>query len=138
MGKNPKRRFMNNTNSIQNDLHTTSRKMDSYFNSILNLLFSPHPKAGNIRYLFFQILFVFTWILCAFTFNKPGDLDYAWLDFLYTIPYPIMGTVKSIVELFLAWDVLLVLFSIYMGFFIALKFASIYLADIFDIKELYL
>ncbi|HSM24594.1 MAG TPA: hypothetical protein VK856_07010, partial [Anaerolineaceae bacterium] len=127
---------MNNTSSIQNDLHTTSRKMDSYFNSILNLLFSPHPKAGNIRYLFFQILFVFTWILCAFTFNNPGDLDYAWLDFLHTIPYPIMGTVKSIVELFLAWDVLLVLFSLYMGFFIALKFASIYLADIFDIKEL--
>lgn len=136
MGKNTNRCFVNNASSYQKELHTISSGINSFINSILNFLFSPNPKMGNIRYLFFQIMFFFTWILCAFTFNRPGDLDYAWLEFLYTIPYPIMGTLKNIIELFLAWDVLLVMFSLYMGFFIAIKLAAIYLADIFDIKEI--
>jgi hypothetical protein len=127
---------MNRETSYENKIQNSSSQFTSFFNSIVNILFSTNPKAGNIRYLLIQILFIFTWIVCAFTFNKPGEIDYAWLDFLYSIPYPIMGTVKSIIELFLAWDVLLVMFSLYMGYSIALQLAAIYLADIFDIKDL--
>jgi len=126
---------MRNETSIVSDLKPTSSLISSLFDPILNLIFSPKPKSGNLRYGFFQFLLFITWTMCAFTFHKPGEIDYPWLDFLYTIPYPIMGTLKSIIELFLAWDVLLVMFSLVMGYFVALKITSIYLADLFDIKD---
>ena len=126
---------MRNETSIVSDLKPTSSLISSLFDPILNLIFSPKPKSGNLRYGFFQFLLFITWTMCAFTFHKPGEIDYPWLDFLYTIPYPIMGTLKSIIELFLAWDVLLVMFSLVMGYFVALKITSIYLSDLFDIKD---
>lgn len=126
---------MKNETSFVSDLKPTSSLISSLFDPILNLIFSPKPKSGNFRYGFFQFLFFFTWTMCAFTFHKPGEIDYPWLDFLYTIPYPIMGTLKSIIELFLSLDVLLVMFSLVMGYIVALKITSIYLADLFDIKD---
>jgi hypothetical protein len=126
---------MKNETSFVSDLKPTSSLISSLFDPILNLIFSPKPKSGNFRYGFFQFLLFFTWTICAFTFHKPGEIDYPWLDFLYTIPYPIMGTLKSIIELFLALDVLLVMFSLVMGYIVALKITSIYLADLFDIKD---
>jgi len=127
---------MKNETSIVSDLKPTSSLISSLFDPILNLIFSPKPKSGNFRYGFFQFLLFFTWTICAFTFHNPGEIDYPWLDFLFTIPYPIMGTLKSIIELFLAWDVLLVMFSLVMGYIVALKITSIYLADLFDIKDI--
>ena len=127
---------MNQNTPIHRNIEDTSFQLSSYFDSIINLIFSPNPKAGNLRSILIQIIFIFTWISCAFTFNQPGEINYQWLDFLYTFPYPIFGTVKGIIELFLAWDVLLVMFTIYIGYSIALQLASIYLADIFEIKDL--
>jgi hypothetical protein len=127
---------MNQNTPFHRNVEDSSFQLFSYFDSIINLIFSPNPKAGNLRYILIQIIFIFTWISCAFSFNQPGEINYQWLDFLYTIPYPIFGTVKGIIELFLAWDVLLVMFTIYIGYSIALQLSSIYLADIFEIKDL--
>lgn len=127
---------MRQETSLADQMEKTESIASAFFDPILNLIFSPKPRFGNIRFLFFQFLFIFAWIICAFTFHQPGEIDYPWLDFLLTIPYPIMGTVKSIIELFLAWDVLLVMFSLYMGYVFALKVASTYLADIFDLTDL--
>ena len=127
---------MNRNAPLERNLDKTSSQIISYLDSLINLIFSPNPKAGNLRFIFLQIIFIFTWIFCAFTFHQPGEIDYHWLDFLYTIPYPIIGTIKGIIELFLAWDVLLVMLTIYIGYSLALQLASIYLADIFELKDL--
>jgi hypothetical protein len=127
---------MNRNAPLERNLDKTSSQIISYLDSLINLIYSPNPKAGNLRFIFLQIIFIFTWIFCAFTFHQPGEIDYHWLDFLYTIPYPIIGTIKGIIELFLAWDVLLVMLTIYIGYSLALQLASIYLADIFELKDL--
>lgn len=125
--------------SYESTIKTNSQQPTSilsFFDPILNLIFSPKPKMGIFRLLIVQALFFFTWIICAFTLNAPGEIDYQWLDFLYSIPYPIMGTIKNLIELFFALDVLLIMFSFYVGYKVGLRICSIYLADIFDLKDL--
>ena len=127
---------MNQNSNLEKDFEKTSNYFINYLDSFINSIFSTSSKAGNVRSVFLQILFILTWLICAFTFHQPGEIDYPWLDFLYAIPFPIISTVVNIIELFLAWDVLLVMFSIFMGYHIAANLASIYLADIFDIKDI--
>jgi hypothetical protein len=127
---------MNQNSHLEKDYGRTSNFFNNYLDSFINAIFSTSSKAGNVRSFFLQFLFSLTWLICAFTFHQPGEIDYPWLDFLFAIPYPIISTVVNLVELFLAWDVLLVMFSIFMGYHIAANLASIYLADIFDIKDL--
>lgn len=126
---------MNQNLNIKNDVQTSTNVFVDYINSMVNIIFSTSSKAGNIRYIVFQLFFILIWIICAFTFHLPGEIDYPWLDFLYAIPYPIIETIINILELFLAWDVLLVMLSIFFGYKIALNIAAIYLADIFEIKD---
>ena len=125
---------MNQTTGVKNV--KVSGQISNFSDYFLNLIFSTSNRAGTIRNIFFQILFVLTWIICAFTFHQPGEIDYPWLDFLLLIPFPITKTVVSIIELFLAWDVLLVMVTIFFSYLIAIQFASIYLADIFELKDL--
>lgn len=127
---------MNQNPILEKDFGRSSNFFFNYLDSVINSIFSTSSKAGNFRYLFLQILLILTWIICAFSFHQPGEIDYPWLDFLLLIPYPIMGTVVNIIELFLAWDVILVMFSIIMGYHVAVNVASIYLADIFDLKDI--
>lgn len=127
---------MNQNSHFEKEFEKTSNLFINYLDGLINSIFSTSSKAGYVRSFFLQTLFVLTWLICAFTFNQPGEIDYPWLDFLFAIPYPIISTVVNIIELFLAWDVLLVMFSIFMGYHIASNLASIYLADIFDIKDL--
>jgi hypothetical protein len=127
---------MNQNSHLEKDFERTSNFFINYVDSLINSIFSTSSKAGNIRSVFLQILFFLTWLICAFTFHQPGEIDYPWLDFLFAIPYPIVSIIVNIIELFLAWDVLLVMFSIFMGYHIAANLASIYLADIFDIKDI--
>lgn len=127
---------MNQNSHLEKDYTRTSNFFINYLDSLINTIFFTSAKAGNVRSIFLQFLFILTWLICAFTFHQPGEIDYPWLDFLFAMPYPIISTVVSIIELFLAWDVLLVMFSIFMGYHIAANLASIYLADIFDIKDL--
>jgi len=124
---------MNQATDVRNV--TISEHISNFSDHFLNFIFSTSNRAGRIRNIFFQILFVLTWIICAFTFHQPGEIDYPWLDFLLSIPFPITKTIVSIIELFLAWDVLLVMVTIYFGYLIAIQFASIYLADIFELKD---
>lgn len=127
---------MNQNSNLAKDFDRTSNLFINFLDSLLNSIFSTSSKAGNIRSVFLQILFILTWLICAFTFHQPGEIDYPWLDFLFAIPYPIIATIINMIELFLAWDVLLVMFSIFMGYHIAANLASIYLADVFDIKDI--
>jgi len=127
---------MNQNSHLEKDYERTSNFFIEYLDSLLNSIFSTSSKSGKVRSFFIQFLFILTWLICAFTFNQPGEIDYPWLDFLYAIPYPIISTVVNIIELLLAWNVLLVMFSFFMGYHIAANLASIYLADIFDIKDI--
>lgn len=127
---------MNKNPILENDNNQSTNFFVHYLESVLIGIFSTKSKAGNFRYLILQILFVLTWLICAFSFHLPGDIDYPWLDFLFLAPYPITGTIINIIELLLAWDVLLVMFSIFIGYQVAVNLASIYLADIFDIKDI--
>jgi len=120
---------------IKNEIGKTNIPYVGILDATFNSIFSTNSKAGNFRFIVLQILFYSTWILCAFTFHQPGEIDYPWLDFLYILPFPIMETIVNLIELFLAWDVLLVVLSLYIGYKISLTFASIYLADIFEIKD---
>ncbi len=121
---------------VQTDSQETPSTFISYLDPFFNLIFSPNPKLGVFRMLFVQVLFLFAWIICAFTLNEPGEVDYQWLDFLYSVPYPIMGTIKNLIELFFALDVVLVMLSFYVGYKVALRITATYLADIFDLKDL--
>ncbi len=127
---------MNKNPIFEKNLDQSSNFLVNYLDLVFNSIFSTSSKAGNIRYLFLQILFISTWLICAFSFHQPGEIDYPWLDFLLLAPYPITVTIVNIIELMLAWDVLLVMFSIFMGYHVAVNVASIYLADIFDIKDI--
>lgn len=127
---------MNKNPVLEKELDRSTNFFVDYLDSIINFIFSPSSKAGNFRNLFLQILFVLTWLICAFSFHLPGEIDYPWLDFLLISPYPITGTFVNLIELFLAWDVILVMVSIFMGYQVAINLASIYLADIFDIKDI--
>lgn len=127
---------MNKNPVLNKDFDQSANFFVDYIDSLINFIFSTSSKAGNFRYLFLQILFVLTWLICAFSFHQPGEIDYPWLDFLLVSPYPITGTIVNLIELLLAWDVLLVMLSIFMGYHVALNLASIYLADIFDIKDI--
>jgi hypothetical protein len=127
---------MNKYPVLNKDFDQSANFFVDYIDSLINFIFSTSSKAGNFRYLFLQILFVLTWLICAFSFHQPGEIDYPWLDFLLVSPYPITGTIVNLIELLLAWDVLLVMLSIFMGYHVALNLASIYLADIFDIKDI--
>lgn len=119
---------------LENEINS-SENLFSFINFFVNSVFSPSAKAGTTRKIIFQLLFFLTWIICAFTFHLPGEIDYPWLDFLYNGKFPITATFINILELFFAWDVILVMGTIYFGYLIALQLVSIYLADIFDIKE---
>ncbi len=127
---------MNKNSVLEKNYDQSPNFFVDYLDSLINLIFSTSSKAGNVRYLFLQILFVLTWLICAFSFHQPGEIDYPWLDFLLVTPYPITGTIVNLIELLLAWDVLLVMISIFMGYHVALHLASIYLADIFDLKDI--
>jgi len=127
---------MNKNPIFEKNFDQSSNFLVNYLDLVFNSIFSTSSKAGNVRYLFLQILFISTWLICAFSFHQPGEIDYPWLDFLLLAPYPITVTIVNIIELMLAWDVLLVMFSIFMGYHVAVNVASIYLADIFDIKDI--
>lgn len=122
--------------SIEPRLEQSFQHLEDYFNSLLNTLFSTSPRAGNLRYLVTRLLFIFIWILLSFTLHQPGEINYPWLDFLYAIPYPFFGTLIAIIEMFFAWDVVLLMIAIYLGYTLAAQIASIYLADIFELKDI--
>jgi hypothetical protein len=126
---------MNRQQSFQEVLDENNKRFLNYMESIINELFGFSNKAGNYRGLILQLSFIFIWILLAITMHTPGDLSFRLLKVLDAYPLPIIVIFNHILALLFAWDVVLILAALFTGYFIALQVASIYVADIFELKD---
>ncbi len=120
----------------QNTFTEKITKTEKFINDILNQIFILNKQYARYRYLVFNFFFFGVWALSAVFLHPLGNPDFYLLEALRQYNSPILNIVNQLLAVFFAWDVIMIVASLYLASFISRQLAAIYLADIFEIKDL--
>ncbi len=120
----------------QNTFSDNISKTDARINQFLNQIMALNERTAKNRYRIYIFIYIGIWILSGVILHPPGNLDFYLFKQLNQYNNLIIDMINHLLAVFLSWDVILILISVYIASFICQQLAAIYLADIFEIKDL--
>lgn len=120
----------------QNTYAEEVSESENFINQILNQIFMLNESAARNRHLVFSIAFLGIWMFLAIFLHPFLDFSFYAFERLAQYNYFPIDVINHLIAVFFAWDVLLIMSGIYLSGFVSRQLASIYLADVFEIKDL--
>ncbi|MAT43241.1 MAG: hypothetical protein CL609_12950 [Anaerolineaceae bacterium] len=121
-----------NMDIYQNTYSGEVSKVESILDEILNFIFKLNKISAYIRLIFLGLFIITFWALLIFILHSDGNPNSIFLQ----NPSSRYLVYRQFLSVVFAWDVILILGAGFLGFMITLHLATVYLADIFEIKEL--
>lgn len=106
-----------------------------WFEQLVNSIFAMRQSAGSIRISLILILFVLLWIFLSFYLHPWTWETLNEILLSATTTDPVTAAIVKLIETFFARDVIGHLIALILPFWIALLLASLYLTDIFELRN---
>lgn len=125
-----------NMDIYQNTFSDQISESDRFIDRFLNQIFALNVRSAKNREKVFQFAFLMIWLISGIFLHPPGNLDFYLIEQLAVYDIFYVKLANHLLAIFFAWDVILIIAGVYTAFFITKQLAAIYLADIFEIKDL--